>query len=137
MQNVRRTRRSTSEVSAKTSLLLRTHNKPSFSIKSVFVYVGASCTEQAAINLVLNIKSQVLDGHLNVEDQKFVISNYPTIPKNQFISASGILANRILVQTKRKGVDLLISNADNLSKIQSCCTCIKNGPTSLLLEIYK
>ncbi|XP_051160074.1 fatty acid synthase-like [Leptopilina boulardi] len=94
--------------------------------ESVFVYDSASSIGQAAVNLALNIKTQVFAGHDSDINKKNLMSNFKNIPEHRFVSASGTFADQVLAQTEGKGADLVIYNGDDLSKIETCLMCVKN-----------
>ncbi|XP_051174620.1 fatty acid synthase-like [Leptopilina boulardi] len=94
--------------------------------QSVFVYDSASSIGQAAINVALNIKSQVFVGYVNDIDKENLKSSFSNIHENHFINASRNFADQIMAHTQGRGANLVIYNGDDLSKIDTCMMCVKN-----------
>ncbi|XP_051174597.1 fatty acid synthase-like [Leptopilina boulardi] len=94
--------------------------------QSVFVYDSASSIGQAAINVALNIKSQVFVGYVNDIDKENLKSSFSNIHENHFINASRNFADQIMAHTQGRGANLVIYNGDDLSKIDTFLMCVKN-----------
>ncbi|XP_051160333.1 fatty acid synthase-like [Leptopilina boulardi] len=101
--------------------------------ESVFVYDSASSIGQAIINIALNITPQVFVGHASDINKKNLMSNFKNIPEHRFLNASENFADQILAQTEGKGADLVIYNGDDLSKIESCLTCVKRKGNIIII----
>ncbi|XP_043469511.1 fatty acid synthase-like [Leptopilina heterotoma] len=94
--------------------------------ESIFIYDGTCSIGQAAINLVSNVTSQVFAGYTTNNDKKNLKDSFSNIPENHLISTSGTFPDQILAKTNGNGVNVVIYNGDDLSKIETCLMCVKN-----------
>ncbi|XP_051173749.1 fatty acid synthase-like [Leptopilina boulardi] len=85
--------------------------------KSIFIFNGTCSIGQAAINLALNIKSQIFAGYANCNGKKFLENNYNV----QTINIGGSFPEQIISLQKGKGIDLIIYNGNDLNKFENCC----------------
>ncbi|XP_043469524.1 fatty acid synthase-like [Leptopilina heterotoma] len=105
--------------------------------KSVFVYNGSCSIGQAAINIAINITSQVFIGYANDIDKKNLRSRFENIPKNHFISTSGNFTDLIFTQMKKKAADIIIYNAEDLNKIEECTLCVRTETQIIIVGKFQ
>ncbi|XP_043469513.1 fatty acid synthase-like [Leptopilina heterotoma] len=101
--------------------------------ESIFIYDGTCSIGQAAINLVSNVTSQVFAGYTTNNDKKNLKDSFSNIPENHLISTSGTFPDQILAKTNGNGVNVVIYNGDDSSKIETCLMCAKNQGKIIIL----
>lgn len=102
--------------------------------KLVLIYDGGSAIGQAAINLALSEGAQVFTTYRTEDEKKCLKLQYLSLDENHLFSSKDPFEDTILSLTKGSGVDLIIYNRSNMSKIENCLRCIKKRGSFIIID---
>ena len=100
---------------------------------SILIYDGISGFGQAAINLAMSEKCEIIITYNSKDDKKLLRNLYPSIAEDRLYCSSDGFADQVLVKTRGEGVDIVIFNGSDLRTVETCFTCAKSSAKVIVI----